>query len=284
MDRQEPDHMRISLSPTRAALIAAFAMFTCAALCRPAGAADEPVTAEAFDARGALALDKGAFDSAISDFTAAIALKSDDAVAYTKRGWAYDKKGELALAIADFGQAIEIDPAAGDAYYGRGRAYLAKRDYKQAIADSTKAASLKPSFAMAYVTRAYAYASSGEMKKAMGDAKKACKASPAIAGRVWRDLGWIRYNAADFKSAAQCFGTSLSANGEDTATQFNLGLALAASGDWDAAEPEYVAAIAVATRDETSAALARAEEAARRYPDKRAILHAVAFLQSSPRR
>ena len=57
---------------------------------------------------------------AIADFTKAIELDPDDAVAYYNRGNSKRKLKDYYGAIADYTKAIELDPDVADAYYNRG--------------------------------------------------------------------------------------------------------------------------------------------------------------------
>jgi tetratricopeptide (TPR) repeat protein len=54
--------------------------------------------------------DKGDIDLAIKDYSKAIELKPDYAVAYNNRGNAYKNKGDIDLAIADYRKALQINP------------------------------------------------------------------------------------------------------------------------------------------------------------------------------
>ncbi len=67
--------------------------------------------------------EKGESDLAIKDFTKAIALKSDYAIAYNNRGAVYRSKGDYDQAIKDYNIAIKLNPGFVEAYYDRGLAY-----------------------------------------------------------------------------------------------------------------------------------------------------------------
>ena len=56
----------------------------------------------------------------IADYTTAIRLDPDNAIAYNNRGSAYLYLGEYKSAIADFTTAIRLDPENAEAYYARG--------------------------------------------------------------------------------------------------------------------------------------------------------------------
>ena len=60
---------------------------------------------------------------AIEDYTEAIRLDPELAVAYSNRGLAYDELGQMERAVADFDEAIRLDPQLALAYHNRGNAY-----------------------------------------------------------------------------------------------------------------------------------------------------------------
>jgi tetratricopeptide (TPR) repeat protein len=82
-------------------------------------------------------------------------------------------------AIADFTQAIRIDPNYALAYSNRGSAYLQKGDYDIAIADCTQAIRLFPDFFIPpYINRGFAYMFEGNYRQAHADAEKALQIDP----------------------------------------------------------------------------------------------------------
>ena len=72
---------------------------------------------------------------AITDLTAAIALKPENAWAYTSRGSAFAKLGQHDKAIADFDRVIQLDPKNEEAYNNRGWSRKALGDTDGACAD-----------------------------------------------------------------------------------------------------------------------------------------------------
>ena len=114
--------------------------------------------AKTFTNRGITYYNKGRYDRAIADFTTAIELEPDDAIAYYARGRAYANKDQYDRAIQDYDQAIRLRPDYASAFLNRGNAYFNnKRLYDRAIADYTKAIELKPDDAKAYEKRSAAY-------------------------------------------------------------------------------------------------------------------------------
>jgi uncharacterized RDD family membrane protein YckC len=70
--------------------------------------------------RGNAYLNYGEHLLAIDNYTKAIELNSNDAVAFNNRGYAYTLNGDLDLAIEDYDQAIALDPDYGMAYNNLG--------------------------------------------------------------------------------------------------------------------------------------------------------------------
>ena len=97
---------------------------------------------------------KGKGDAAIAACTRIIGDQNESARnradAYDRRGLAYRGKTDLDRAIADFSEAIRLDPEDAVAYHHRGFTYLriAYRrktgDYERAIADYSEAIRIEP--------------------------------------------------------------------------------------------------------------------------------------------
>ena len=80
---------------------------------------------------------KGEYQEAIDDFTSAIKINPELALAYNNRGIAYGNLGKVQEAIDDFNIAVKMNPDDANAYYYRGisKAYLSIEycsDFKKA--------------------------------------------------------------------------------------------------------------------------------------------------------
>jgi hypothetical protein len=73
------------------------------------------------------------YDKAISDFTEAIRLDPNLALAYLDRGYAYSHYGNPDKAISDYNDAIRLDPHLALAYFNRGTAYQNQGNLDKAI-------------------------------------------------------------------------------------------------------------------------------------------------------
>ena len=86
------------------------------------GPSEEQQARDAFD-RGIAHAEKDQLDEAIDEYTEAIRLNPQCALAYSNRGDAYRKKGEFDKAIVDCTEAIRLDPKDAQALSHRGYAY-----------------------------------------------------------------------------------------------------------------------------------------------------------------
>jgi tetratricopeptide (TPR) repeat protein len=110
----------------------------------PAVAFGAQTAANTYNTQGARDRQRGDFQAAIADFTKAIELKPDYAVAYSNRAGAKRALKDFDGAIADCTKAIELQPDYAVAYNNRGGAKLAKGDIDGAAADFAKAVDLDP--------------------------------------------------------------------------------------------------------------------------------------------
>jgi Flp pilus assembly protein TadD len=99
--------------------------------------------------------ENGDFQKAIPDYTEAIRLAPDYAIAYLNRAMAYNKLDQYDNAISDFTKVIELKPDALTYFY-RGLVYNELKQYGNAISDFTKAIQLKPD-PLTYNNRGIAY-------------------------------------------------------------------------------------------------------------------------------
>jgi tetratricopeptide (TPR) repeat protein len=84
---------------------------------------------------------RSAREDAVSDFTAAIKLKADDASLYAARAQAYDMNGRYDAAIADYDAALKLANSPVTLAQRAGSEF-AKADYDRAVADFTAAIDL----------------------------------------------------------------------------------------------------------------------------------------------
>jgi tetratricopeptide (TPR) repeat protein len=115
------------------------------------------------------------YHGAIAEYTLAIELNPDDALAYACRGVVHYRMSDIIGAMTDYTRAIDLDPKLAIAYYRRGFIHYLTKEYLLAIDDYNMAIELNPNDALAYSNRSYAYRKLyGEME-AIIDLRRAAK-------------------------------------------------------------------------------------------------------------
>jgi len=135
------------------------------------------MTAEEYLERGENRADDDYYGK-IADFTEAIRLNPQYAVAYFNRGNSYYIKKEYDQAITDYSAVIVLNPQLPDAYKSRGRAYKAKDKHDQAIRDFSRVIILTPQDADAYHYRGISYRWKRDFDRAIADYDMALRINP----------------------------------------------------------------------------------------------------------
>lgn len=124
------------------------------------------------------------YDKAIFEYSEALRLDPNYALAYRNRALVYLKIGTLMRgssrpylqqALADYGAALTLNPKDAEAYRERGLVHARLGDHDRAIADYSAAIEINPSLAEAYRARSKAYLQKGEVRKADADLDRAVK-------------------------------------------------------------------------------------------------------------
>jgi len=142
------------------------------------------------------------YDGKIHDYSKAIELNPNFAVAYFNRGLSYAKLGGKSNeAFNDYNKAIELNPNFAAAYNNRGRIYSFQGKYDKAISDYSKAIELNPNFAVAYFNRGLSYAKlGGKSNEAINDYSKSIELDPkqsdAYSARGTRYVAMKKYEEA----------------------------------------------------------------------------------------
>jgi tetratricopeptide (TPR) repeat protein len=112
-------------------------------------------------------------NSAIEDYSRAIALNADYVDALINRSHAYYQTGNYDKVIEDCGRIIKLEPRNAHIWNRRGSAWYNKADDDRAINDFSEAIRLKPDYSIAWQNRGNAWQSKGDFEKAAADFEKA---------------------------------------------------------------------------------------------------------------
>jgi tetratricopeptide (TPR) repeat protein len=108
----------------------------------------------------------------LADYGAAIKLDGTCGQCYNNRGMARNQKGDYDGAIADFTAALkneQHDPDLWEVYLNRGIAWYHKNDNDHAIADYSAAIKLNPNCGPCFHDRGIAWQDKGDLAKANDD-------------------------------------------------------------------------------------------------------------------
>ena len=140
------------------------------------------------------------YSGAISDFTNAIRIKPDYALAYFYRGYSKEELKDDYGAISDYTKGIEIDPNNANAYFNRALSKYNLKDYYGAIVDYTKAIEIDPKAAKAYTNRGFSKDNLKDYYGAIVDFTKAIEIDPKAA-LAYTNRGFSKYNLKDYYGA-----------------------------------------------------------------------------------
>ncbi len=173
------------------------------------------------------------FDKAIAEYSKALEINPQYALAYNNRGYTYYLMKEYDKAIVDLSKAIEIDPQFLRPYHNRREAYLAvsKSDLadadakkiielenkiisdknEKAIAELSKAIQTNPQDSNAYYNRGNVYLEIKEYDKAIVDFSKLIEINPQYA-EAYNDRGYAYYLKKDYDKAITDYSKAININ------------------------------------------------------------------------
>ncbi len=206
----------------------------------------DPDNAMAYNNRGLVYYNLGDLEQAIRDYTKAIELDSKFALAYSNRGFAYYHSGDLEQAISDFNKAIELDPGDAEAYNNRGFAYYESRELEKAIADYTKTIELDSNDVYAYNSRGLAYKEFGDLEKAIADYSTVIELDPDV-GMAYINRGSTYDVSGDPHQAIRDYTKAIALEPDLALAYYNRGKAYYNSGNFEKAIRDHNKAIEIDT-------------------------------------
>jgi PQQ-dependent catabolism-associated CXXCW motif protein len=167
--------------------------------------------------RGILFRDLGDNDNAMKDFSKAIAIRPNYALAFANRGYIQRSRKKLDEAIADTSAAIKLNPKLAWAYENRAFAYEDKEQWRALFDDAQKMIELSPDYRLGYEFRGHAYLEVGQYQDAITDFTK-CIAMDSTAIYGYRMRGRAYYFLNQFDSALADFQAALRIDPKDETT------------------------------------------------------------------
>jgi tetratricopeptide (TPR) repeat protein len=183
--------------------------------------ASGPYNAKRYDNLGTTEGTHDDLNDAIKEFTRAIQLNTNDAVAYEGRGCCYFAKSDISKAIEDFNTSIMLNPTNARAYLNRSNAYRAMTDLDKALRDLDACLQLEPTNSLAYKQRASVYGAKGDVKAEIGDWNSALKLTPNDA-TVLAYRGYAYFKSGHFDKAVGDYYKAIQVNPENAMAYNNL--------------------------------------------------------------
>jgi tetratricopeptide (TPR) repeat protein len=180
--------------------------------------------------------------------------------------WTFVLTGSLVVVVIlgwtaiAYQKPIVTIPEAAIAQFARGAGLAHYGDHQQSIAAFDQALDLAPDYSNALFERGNAHYALGEYNSAAADYVAARIAGLDNANLAW-NLGWTYYMQGDFELAVEVDRHALAMDPGLLPVRLNLGLALLASGQVDAAQDAYAEALELAAKE-----VARAREAGQELP------------------
>ena len=204
----------------------------------------DPNNAIAYMERGLTNLQKGDNEKAINDCNHSLRLDPNNNRTYLIIGFAY--AGNFDLAIEDLSQLIKLNPNVARAYYFRGEKYRYKDNYDKAIEDYNQTIRLDPNYIWAYYDRSDAYRAKGDNEKAIADCIQFIRLDPNYMGAYYQ-LALIYNN--DHDRAIEDFSQLIRLNPNIAHAYYYRGNAYFNKKDYDRAILDYTEAIRLNPND-----------------------------------
>lgn len=131
-------------------------------------------------------------DQAIEEFTRAIAIDPNNALAYYRRGCAYASVHRSDKAIEDFDRAIALNPGDAAALFQRALTHSAMGNFDAAITDYSKVISENAKFRPAFAGRGYSYFYQGRFGDAATDLAQAFAVKPDAYSLLFLHISQLR--------------------------------------------------------------------------------------------
>ena len=200
-----------------------------------------PNYAMAFYNRGVIKNELEDYKRAIEDYNKAIELNPNYAMAYYNRGLIKDNLGNRYGAIADYSKSIEIYPDDPVAFYNRGIIKFDLEKYYEAIADYTEAIQLNPNYAKAYHNRGVVKNKLKNYKSAIEDYSIAIELDPNV--MPYNNRGIAKNSLENYYGAISDYSKAIEIDSNYPDAYANRGISKYYIGDMNGACEDWGKAI-----------------------------------------
>lgn len=172
----------------------------------------------------------GDLNAAIDQYSQALKIDPQMALAVFNRGQAYAELAKTQLAIQDFDLAIGLNPYFAIAYYELAKAYAELGDYRRVIAGYDQVTRLNPKYSLAYLSRGVAFGSLGLHQQAIQDLDEAITLDPEYSPAYY-NRGHAYLMMGQFNEAIRDLDEAIRLNPDDALAHQNRASANIGLGD-----------------------------------------------------
>jgi serine/threonine-protein kinase len=183
-------------------------------------------------------------EEAIRYFTAAAAVRPDDAGAICNLGVHLQQAGRSEEAADCFRKSIQLNPKLALAYTNLANVLWAKGDLPGAVAQCRHAVSVSPELPLGHLSLGIALWRSGDLAGAATAYRRALELKPDYA-EAHVNLGTVQQLQGDIAAASDSFRRAIEHDPKFALAYNNLGVALSAAGECEQAIAEFRRGIAV---------------------------------------
>ena len=201
-----------------------------------------PASADAFVSRADACRLKGEYSQALADYGSALRLEPGNAMVLIQRGQVQWIMGQLAEAITDYTAALQIDPRSAVAYHYRGKALTDAGDMDGALSNFSEALRLDPYYAWAYHDSGEAWTAKGSHDRAIVDFSEAIRLNP-LATLSYLRRGDVYLAKREFDRASADYGNVLRLDPHNVLALVSLGIAFREQGAHDQAAAHMTRAL-----------------------------------------
>jgi len=162
--------------------------------------------------QGAVELQSGQYDKAISDFSKVIEMYPTNCYAYLNRAEAYSANCENEKAIADYDRFISMNSTNSFAFIARANEFGMVGKYEKAVADLDVGINLDARNAHAFTLRGFCFEKLGRYADAGNDFSNAVQLDFSFVD-AWNDLAWLRATCpqAEIRNGHEAVGAAIKA-------------------------------------------------------------------------
>jgi serine/threonine protein kinase/Flp pilus assembly protein TadD len=207
-----------------------------------AAVALRPDNAGIYVNRGMALLEAREVDASIADFSQALALAPSFVMAYNDLGIALKDKGKLDEAVACYQKAIAIDPKSAFAHYNLGDTFEIKGRFDEAIAEYQETIRLKNDLVKAHCKLGNVLVAKGKLDEAIGEYQETIRLKKDYA-EAHSNLGIVLRAQGKLEEAVAAYRAAIRLKPDLASAHSNLGDALLDQGKLEDAIAECRTAI-----------------------------------------